>query len=83
MSASDRRDISAATAAKIEAFVKDLKRRSVRDGAAETARRTAVILRQVVADSRCLTAAELVDSVRATGERLAAANHTGASGARV
>ncbi len=69
--------VSGRTQAQLEDFVARLKRRRV-EGSLDTAKKTAVLMRQVVADSRTLSPAELLAAVRAAGVRLTEACRTGA-----
>jgi translation initiation factor 2B subunit (eIF-2B alpha/beta/delta family) len=68
----------ARTEALLEAFVTALRRRQV-SGSLDVSRRTASILRHVIADARTPNPADLIVAVRAAGARLTAASHTGAS----
>jgi len=65
------------TQAMLDDFVTRLRRRKV-DGSLDTAKKTAVLMRQVVADGRTLSPVELLAAVRAAGVRLQEACRTGA-----
>jgi hypothetical protein len=68
-------DTSSRTGLMIEDLVTKLRRRKV-DGSLDNAKRTAVLMRQVIADSSKLPPAELLVAVRTAGKRLTDACRT-------
>jgi len=70
-------DSSARTALLLEEFVTSLRRRKV-EGSLDTAKRTALLMRHVIADARTPNPADLIAAVRAAGVRLSEACSTGA-----
>ena len=74
----DAKGDSTKTAVLLDDFVTSLRRRKV-EGSLDTAKRTALLMRQVIADARSPNPADLIAAVRAAGVRLAQACNTGAS----
>ena len=76
--ADSKGDNSTKTALLLDDFVTSLRRRKV-EGSLDTAKRTALLMRHVIADARTPNPADLIAAVRAAGMRLVEACRTGAS----
>ena len=73
----DSKGDSTKTALLLDDFVTSLRRRKV-EGSLDTAKRTALLMRHVIADARTPNPADLIAAVRAAGLRLVEACRTGA-----
>jgi hypothetical protein len=73
----DAKADSTKTAVLLDDFVTSLRRRKV-EGSLDTAKRTALLMRHVIADARTPNPADLIAAVRAAGVRLSEACNTGA-----
>ena len=76
----DSKGDSTKTALLLDDFVTSLRRRKV-EGSLDTAKRTALLMRHVIADARTPNPADLIAAVRAAGMRLVEACRTGACAA--